>query len=358
MIAALTLTFASLASVPAQDWKRVEPDLRLDFPRDHASHPDHRTEWWYLTGHLEDEQGSEYGFQFTVFRHGLDPHPPRAGDSALRARQVLAGHMAVADLERQSFRFAERLRRTGPLAWALEERLELQLEDWNLRLDDEGALHIAARDPALGIGLDLELLPTKALVLHGAGGYSRKGLEPGNASAYSSWTRLVVTGSIDVEGQARRVQGEAWYDHEFGSSQLGPGVAGWDWFSLQLEDGRELMLYGLRSEDDSGSPYAAGTLVERDGKPTALAPSDFVIEAAGNWTSPHSGAVYPAGWRIRVPAHGLELDLAPRLDDCELDTKASTGVIYWEGPVAVTGSGRGRGYVELVGYAGSQAGRF
>ena len=187
---------------------------------------------------------------------------------------------------------------------------------------------------------------------------SRKGDEPGNASAYLSWTRLSVSGTLGLDGVADAVRGTAWFDHEWGTSQLGEGVVGWDWFALQLDDGRELMLYLLRREDGSPAAVSAGTLVAADGTSRSLSLADFAVEVTDRWRSPHTGAEYPAGWRVRVPSAALDLRVAPPVPDCELDTSASVDVTYWEGPVRFSGSHAGGGYVELVGYAGSLAGRF
>jgi predicted secreted hydrolase len=154
------------------------------------------------------------------------------------------------------------------------------------------------------------------------------------------------------------VRGAAWLDHEWGSSQLGAGVVGWDWFSLRLADGRDLMLYRLRREDGSADRFSAGTVVGADGEVSRLQVEAFSVEPTGSWTSPSSGATYPSGWRLRVPGHGIELELEPLLESAEVDGTRSTGVVYWEGPVAASGSTSGEGYAELTGYAGSLAGRF
>lgn len=347
---------------PAQEWQRVRPGLELSFPADHGAHPDHRIEWWYLTGQLESAGGRRFGFQFTVFRRGLSPGPGSAGSSPLRARQVLAGHLALTDVEGRRTRFAERLRRAGsPLASVAEDDLELVLEDWSLfRSGDDDELRLSAADPARGIGLELVLVPRKPLVLHGARGYSAKGADPGNASAYASWTRLDTRGSVEVDGRTIDVRGEAWYDHEFGTSVLEDGVRGWDWFGLQLDDGRELMLFLLRRDDGTFSSASAGTLVGVDGAARALGAGDFRIEALDTWTSPRSAAAYPSRWRIAVPSAELDLEARPLVADCELTATGTTGVAYWEGPVEVRdGTGEiGRGYAELTGYAGSMEGRF
>jgi len=342
-----------LALPQARDWKRVLPGLALAYPRDHGAHPAYRTEWWYLTGNLAAASGRRFGFQLTIFRRGLDPRPPAPGASALRARHVWAGHMAITDIERHRTFFAERLRRGGtPLAHASTEDLDLVLEDWTLSRSADDRLLLSAADPASAMALELELVPRKPPVLHGVAGYSRKGREPGNASAYMSWTRLSAAGRLSLGELDLRVTGAAWFDHEFGSSVLDGGIVGWDWFGLQLDDGRELMAYFLRDADGHSSPVSAGTLVERDGYVRNLGAADLAVEVRGTWQSPRSGAAYPARWTLTVPSAELRLDVVPLVADAELETGGSTGVVYWEGPVGVSGSATGRGYGELTGYAG------
>ena len=356
-----------LALVPCQadGWKRIEPGLALTFPRDHGSHPEFQTEWWYLTGHLEDDSGARFGFQFTVFRRGLESGASVEG-SPLRASAVYAGHLALSDVARGETRFAERLRRASPLARAAEGELDVQLEDWSLvrepASDTSGPgeteqLVLAAGDPARAFAFDFRLRPEKPLVLHGERGYSRKGADPLNASAYVSWTRLALEGSLHLDGSERRVRGSAWYDHEFGTSVLADGAVGWDWFSVQLADGRELMAFVLRDAAGAALAASAGTLIERDGSARALTRSDFQVTSSSKWTSPRTGAAYPSGWTLALPSAALELTLTPLVPDCEL-VSATTSVTYWEGPVEVSGSATGRGYAELTGYRGSLAGRF
>jgi predicted secreted hydrolase len=349
-LAAIALLLAAPAR--AVEWARITAPPALAFPWDHGSHPAFRTEWWYVAGQLADPGGRRYGFQLTFFRQGLDPLPPTPGSSALRARQVLAAHLAVAEIGQKRTRFAERVRRVAAgMAGASEKDLDVFLDDWETRRLPSGAIALVAGDRDSGLALTLELQPLKPLVLHGEGGVSGKGPEPGNASVYVSFTRLAARGRLSLDGRERAVQGEAWFDHEWGSSQLGAGVVGWDWLGVRLADGRELMLYRLRDATGGAAPDSAGTLVERDGSARHLAATEFTVETLSWWTSPRNGARYPARLRVRVPGAGLDLEVRPELPDAELDARASTGTVYWEGPVAVTGTARGEGYLELTGYA-------
>jgi len=355
--ASLILALFAALSSGDESWRRIGPALELSFPRDHGAHPEFRTEWWYVTGQLEDEGGELLGFQLTFFRSGLEPGAPAPQASDLRAREVWAAHLALTDVRGGRTHFAERLRRgSSALVRAEQNDLELELEDWSLARTKDGQLRLRAADPAAGIGLALELEPTKPLVRHGRGGVSPKGDEPGNASAYLSWTRLEAKGRVELDGRSRSVAGEAWLDHEWGSSQLGAGVVGWDWFGLQLEGGRELMIYSLRTEAGSAHPASAGTLVAADGSTRHLTREEIRIEVDATWPSPRSGATYPARWSVHVEPD-LHLSIVPLVADCELVTEGSTGVTYWEGPVQVSGSDTGRGYVELVGYAHDMRGR-
>ena len=357
MMALLPVTFAAASEEPK--WHQVDGPPELSFPRDHGAHFEYRTEWWYVTGLLTDEQQRRYGFQITFFRQGLEPGGPKAGESGLRARQIVAAHLAIADISGQRFFHVERLRRVGGgLAGASQTDLEVWLDDWRMVRGDDGVIVISARDPEQDIGLDLELRPQRELVRHGNRGYSRKGEAIGNASAYLSWTRLAVEGELLLADGRRAVSGAAWFDHEWGTSQLGGGVVGWDWFSLRLDDGRDLMLYRLRRSDGGADPYSSGTVIGGAGAVSTLARDDAAIDVLERWTSPTTGARYPIRWRLRVPAHDVDLEVHALLADAELDGSATTGVIYWEGPVEASGSQNGEGYVEMTGYAGSLQGRF
>jgi predicted secreted hydrolase len=303
---------------------------------------------------VDAADGDRFGFQITFFRQGLDPGDPKPGASQLRARQIVAAHLAVADISNQRFEHAERLRRAdGGLAGFSEKDLDVWLGDWEIESKGPGVISVRARDPQADIGLEIELRPQRELVLHGERGYSRKGADPGNASAYVSRTRLAVAGAIEIGGLRVQVDGAAWLDHEWGTSQLGEGVVGWDWFSLRLDDGRDLMVYRLRRADGTADPRSSGTVVGSDGEVERLDRDDVELEALDWWQSPATGARYPVRWRLRVPDAGIDLEVDALLAASELDGRATTGVIYWEGPVAATGSTTGEGYVELTGYAGS-----
>ena len=355
----LVALLPGLASGEEHAWQRITGPPAFALPRDHGAHPEVQTEWWYLTANLRDGGGRRWGVQVTFFRSGLDPEPPAAGDSPLRARQAVAAHVAVADVESGSFRHAERIGRAdGAFSGFATDDLEVWLGDWRLERRPDDILVARASDRAAELGVELSCRPAKDLVRQGIDGYSQKGVDPGNASAYLSWSRLEVSGTLVLDGRELAVTGEGWFDHEWGSSQLGDGVAGWDWFSLRLDDRTELMVYRLRRDDGSPDPYSSGTLVRADGSTRRLGADQVVLEATGWWTSPATGGRYPSGWRIAVPSESLDLEVAPLVPAAELDGRGSTGVVYWEGPVEVAGSRRGEGYAELTGYAGSLKGRF
>jgi predicted secreted hydrolase len=366
-VASFVLACVTAAQAPADrddagDWERVRAPLALAWPRDHGSHPRFRTEWWYATGELADDAGRAFGFELTIFRQGLDARAPSAGESALRPRQVFAAHLAIVDVQAAKLRFAQRVRRgAAGLAGANEDDLHAWVEDWRIDRTPEGTLRLHALDRERSIALDVELAPEGALVQHGPDGISRKGDGDGNASAYVSWVRSRTRGTLHIgalEGAGVAVTGESWFDHEWGTSALGPDVIGWDWFGLRFTDGRALMLYRLRTADGASANASAGTLIERDGSQRSLRAADFRVEPLRRFPSAATHASYPVEWKVAVPSAGIECRVAARVDDCEIDARASVGTIYWEGPVAVSGSAVGSGYLELTGYAGSLAGRF
>ncbi len=347
------------AMTAAEVWRTVTAPLTLTFPADHGAHPEHRTEWWYVTGLVETPVGRRFGYQLTFFRQGLNPGPPPPGASELHPRHAIAAHLAVADLAAGQLRHAQRLRRAAAgLAGFTMGDLHVWVEEWEMRRHQGDALTLLAGDRAADVSLDLRLVPTRPLVWHGDGGVSRKGPEPGNASAYLTWTRLATAGTLTVGGRTFPVTGTSWLDHEWGSTQLGADVVGWDWLGVRLADGRDLMVYRLRRADGSASPHSAGTVVHPDGSILALGADDLQLAPLSHWRSPRTGAAYPSRLRLRIPRAGLDVTVTPLLLDAEIDARPSTGVIYWEGPVALSGTVSGEGYMELTGYASSLTGRF
>ncbi|MBI3910195.1 MAG: carotenoid 1,2-hydratase [Armatimonadetes bacterium] len=348
-----TLSRASVSPFPPRGYRSVRPGYLYRFPRDLAAHPDFRTEWWYYTGHLASGQ-RRFGFELTFFRVGLDPRRARSY-SAWALHTIYFAHLAVTDETHGSFHVAESAGRPAlGMAGADTSRFRVWINDWSAGL--EGNTH-RLRATAADIAIDLELLPEKPPIIHGERGISRKSSRStAYASHYFSIPRLAARGRLRMGREWRPVTGSAWLDREFFSSGLPPHVMGWDWYALQLDDRRELMLYVLRQSDGRIEPASGGTLVEADGSHQSLSISDFQAESTGAWRSPHSGAVYPSGWRIHVPGANLRLTLTPTVADQELHLEGLIPVTYWEGSVRIAGEvlGRpvsGRGYVELTGYA-------
>lgn len=343
------------------EFRLALPGRLFVFPADHAAHPEFKTEWWYYTGHLQSQEGERFSYQLTFFRVGLLSRPP-AGSSAWLARTLYFAHFALTDITGQRFQFFDRASRGAlGLAGAATDRYHVWLGDWQAWLQPDGRHRLEARTPEISLALDLQ--PVKPPVIHGRQGVSQKAAGVGYASHYYSLTRLTTQGELHYWGRSHQVQGLSWMDHEFSSSQLAPEQVGWDWFSLQLSDGRDLMLYLLRHQDGTLDPHSSGTWVEATGSSQHLPWGSFRVTALGRWRSSRSGATYPAGWRLEIPARDADLTIHPTLPDQELITARSTQVTYWEGSVTVTGqvAGQpvtGRGYVELTGYAGSLGGRF
>ena len=344
---------AAGGALTPEGWRQAGLGHAWRFPRDHGSHPEYRIEWWYYTGNLASGRGRRFGYQVTFFRVGVDPAPQNPSRWAVR--DLYMAHLAVTDLGAGRHLVAERLDRGG-LGWAgaREGTLDVWNGDWRASLSgDRHRLEVV--DRAFGVELDLE--PGKPPTLHGENGLSRKGPSAGNASQYYSMTRMPTTGRVRLDGEWIDVTGASWMDHEFGTTFLEPGQVGWDWFSLQLDDGADLMVFQLRRADGRPDDHSAGTWVEGDGISAPLDAGDVRLVPGRRWTSPASGAAYPVEWRVELPGRRVSLDVTAALDAQELDTAASTGVTYWEGAVTVTGrvggrQVRGRGYLEMTGYSG------
>lgn len=343
---ASSVSGTALLNAAPDAFKRVTGPESLVFPADHAMHPGFRNEWWYFTGNLSDAAGRRYGFQFTLFRFAVAPGEPV--DSDFDSDAIWMAHFAISDVARKRFISEERFAR-GALDLAGATADEWWLRDWTVTRTEHGWRLRAQLDDA---SLDLDLAPRKPVVLQGDSGYSQKGPAQGNASRYYSITRIEADGRLVLDGNAADVTGSAWLDREWGSSQLGPGIAGWDWFALQLKDGRDLMLYRLRTEGGEASRFSAGVLVEADGRYRVLGREDFVFEEIGRWED-RQGVDWPVAWRVLLPAEGMEFEVRPAFDA----QRWYATVGYWEGAVDVIDPvdqrTLGRGYLELSGYADS-----
>jgi predicted secreted hydrolase len=343
-----------------ETFQKARPGRAWQFPADHGAHPEFKTEWWYWVGHLKSAAGEEFGYELTFFRAALRPADHQAR-SAWRLNTVYFAHLAVSEPARGRFAFREKAGRGAlGLSGAAAGRLQVWIGDWQAEQAGD-SFQLKAQEE--GLGLDLTLIPRKPPAMHGEGGFSRKAAGSEAASQYYSSTRLETKGRLSLNGRSLAVTGVSWLDHEFFSSGMPPGLSGWDWFALQLGDGREVMLYLLRRKDGGLDPASAGTLVDANGQTRHLNLKDFQVKAAGAWKSPHTGATYPAGWQITIPGESLNLTLTPTLADQEVRATVPAKVSYWEGQVKIQGekAGKplsGRGYVELTGYAGGLGGRF
>jgi predicted secreted hydrolase len=346
---------------PATGWRCAEPGWKYEWPRDHAAHPDFKTEWWYFTGNLRAADGRRFGYQVTFFRQGVRPPAHRAAaQSRFVVDDLKFGHFTVTDVKAGQFHFSQQLQRGAfgeagfgdapkpeKLAW---------LGDWSLGIGDDGAMQLRASDGARS--LDLKLESAKPWALHGDAGLSTKADVPGHASQYYSGTRMRSRGTLQIEGQPLAVEGESWFDHEWATNQLAPGQSGWDWFSVQLDDGTELMICRLRKKDGSVDGASSGSFIAKDGSVRHLRLDELRLTPVKFWQSAKTRGRYPIAWRVEVPSLSLTLDVATPIEAQEL---ALAPVAYWEGMIDVSGKRdgqavKGHGYLELTGYAGDVVG--
>jgi predicted secreted hydrolase len=343
------LAVAGLTPSRAADFAPVLPGRPLVFPADTGAHPGFRTEWWYVTGWLKDQAGRERGFQVTFFRVATG----RGADNPSRfaPRQLVLAHAAVADPARGRLLHAERAARAdGRLAGAAEGSTRAWARDW--RIEGDGRRY-TTRVTAADFAFDLEFTASQPPMPNGVAGFSRKAAAPHNASYYYSLPQLAVRGSLGLGGEAVAVEGRAWLDHEWSSAYLPEGARGWDWIGINLADGSALMAFRMR-DAEGRALWAGGTLRDGSGKQTVLGPEDLRFTPGRTWTSPRSGATYPVEWTVEVGRGETtrRFELRPLLDDQELDSRRSTGAIYWEGAARLLENGReaGRGYLEMTGY--------
>ena len=357
LASSLLIVVPGLAADTSQEFRIATEGYRYAFPRDHGAHDEFRTEWWYYTGQLTTKDGRPFGYQLTFFRRGMPRDQTKTLPSQWAVTQLYLAHFAVSDLSKGRFHFSEKISRAGlGKAGAARDRLHVWIDRWSAESPSAapGTQTLQAADGDLAIQLTVS--PRKPLVVHGTDGISHKGSATGQASHYYSFTSLATTGTLSIGAERFDVTGNSWMDHEFGSADLGKDLVGWDWFSLQLDDQRELMLYRLRRTDGSTDPASSGTVIDRDGQGHHLSIEDFTLEPTSYWTSQTSQARYPQRWRLTIPSQQLSLELVPLMAEQELSTTHSTQVTYWEGAIEATGStqgrpARGQGYMELTGYA-------
>jgi predicted secreted hydrolase len=310
-------------------YREALPGYSYQFPRDHFEHQDFRTEWWYYTGNVTGPGGERYGFELVFFRQGENRDPDNK--SAWAVQDVYLAHAALTDAKGKRFWYQERLNRAGPgVAGASFDKRRIWNGNWQSAWDGETQTLDAITEH---FKFHLQLKPEKPFVIQGENGVSQKGEGKGRASHYISYPLLAVSGKID----GKPVTGRAWMDHEWFTEQLAPDQVGWDWFSIQLDNNTELMLFELRRKDGSIDPHSSGTYV--DAKAHHLRSQEFKLTPISYWQK------YPVQWRIQIPSLNLDITSKAVLEDQEL-----RGPAYWEGAVNYSGTHKGEGYIEMTGY--------
>jgi predicted secreted hydrolase len=337
-LAAILVSASLLANGPV--WREAVPGYHYQFPRDHFEHQDFRTEWWYYTGNVVDARGKRFGFELVFFRQGQN----RSADnpSVWAVKDLYLAHAALTDIDGRKFWYEERPNREGPgIAGASFTRQRVWNGNWQAKWNGDDQTLDAVTGP---FRFHLDLRPLKPFVINGENGLSQKAEGQGRASYYTSFPRLAVSGKIVLDDHAHDVTGQAWMDHEWFTEQLGNDETGWDWFSVQLDNNTELMLFELRKQDGEIDPHSSGTFIDAAGQAHHLKRDQFTLEPLAKWGK------YPVSWRIRVPSLKIDLTGKTTIDDQELHGK--TGLNYWEGAVTYEGSNKGVGYLEMTGYNG------
>jgi predicted secreted hydrolase len=350
-IACLLAMLLALPTLAAQ-YRSALPGYHFTFPRDHFSHPDFRTEWWYYTGNLKSTGGHRFGFELTFFRQAVNRDPAKS--AVWDVRDLYLAHLALSDLDGQRFYHTELTNRSGPgIAGASEATGRIWNGNWQIHWTGDDQELDAVHD---SFSLHFTLHSEKAPVIHGEDGVSQKAAGTGRASHYVSLTRLATKGSIELDGKIFDVIGFTWMDHEFFTNQLETDQVGWDWLSIQFEDKTELMLFRIRRKDGSIDPYSAGTFVDAASRTTHVRAGDFTMQPQGKtWTSSATRAVYPIQWKIAIPKLGVEIEATTPLPSQEFAEKSKRTPSYWEGAVVLTGHRGnqalgGAGYLEMTGY--------
>ena len=360
----VVLFVSFIVSSTAADWRFALPGWLYEFPRDHRPHPEFKTEWWYFTGNLRVENGRRFGYQLTFFRQGIRPPVQRGSE---RSRFIVGdlkfAHFAVTDVASGRFHFEQALSR-GAYGEAGFDAAELGrdvwrlawINDWTLAMGGAQQFELTARNKSAE--LKLSLAPGKPWTIHGENGVSQKAAGEGHASHYYSGTRLPTSGRVKLGGRELYVEGESWFDHEWATNQLTPEQVGWNWFSIQLDDQTELMLYQMRTRDGGIDPNSSGTFVSAQGAAQHLRRDDYTLKPTKFWTSKATGGRYPIAWELAVPSLAIRLSISTPVENQELVLQP---IAYWEGLIDVAGTRggpavRGHGYMELTGYAGELVG--
>jgi len=344
LIIILILCLYSLAF--GQEYLDVTDDYIVKVPEDFFYKKDYRVQWWYFTGHLFDERGKEFGYELTFFVVNVQK---RDYTSRFGVNRVYISHFAVSDISGNTFHFSDKAD-AGVYEFAGAEDNRLKVWTGNHVLDGTFQnMRLRASDSNKSIDLHVE--PVKPLVLNGKNGYSRKSEESSLiASVYFSYTQMNTQGKLTIGDKVYAVKGKSWFDREISTRRLSEKQAGWDWFAIQLDDNREIMLYMLRNKDGSLDPYSSGTFVYQNGRYRMLSRDDFSITALSHYKSEKTRARYPSQWEIKIPSEKMILSITPLIQDQEVPAFSSTGNYYWEGACRVEGSARGRAYIEMTGY--------
>jgi predicted secreted hydrolase len=345
-LAAVCLLFSSCAFATPPQLSQVIPDKPLSFPHDFGAHPDFRTEWWYATGWLEMPDGKPLGFQVTFFRSATDHDP--ANPSKFAPKQLIIAHAALSDPAIGKLLHDQRSAREGfGLAYAKQGDTDVKLNDWRFVRQSNGTY--LTEIPGREFALRLTLTPMQKPMLQGDGGFSRKGPKPEQASYYYSEPHLRVSGTVARDGKTLEVKGNAWLDHEWSTTVLDPEAAGWDWTGINLDDGGALVAFQIRGKDGR-KIWSHAALRDASGRVTQFETNEVQFTPSKTWRSPRTGAVYPVEGTLQTGA--VSWRLTPLQEDQELDSRQSTGAVYWEGAVTVMRDGKsaGRGYLELTGY--------
>lgn len=345
----LILLFNFFASCLLADWRVAMPGWVYEFPRDHGSHAGFKTEWWYFTGNLKAENGgAELGYQLTFFRQGIADPSSDLPESRFVQRDVKFAHFAVSDIPSEKFHHFQKLSRGGFGEAGFDEGSRIAwIDSWSCDRTGLHDFHLKAEQD--GVAIDLRLDSEREPVVHGLDGISRKAEGEGRSSHYYSLTRMKTAGTVSIDGVRYKVDGLTWFDHEWATNQLAAHQKGWDWFSIHFEDGGELMLFQIRTAEGGRDGFSSGTYIDASGKAQKIEEPDFDLQPLAWWSSPESKARYPVEWKIKIPHLGLDLNVRARFSNQEL---AASPFSYWEGSVSVEGSRKGRGYLEMTGYAG------